>query len=107
MGELARRDILQTPSSLTVCMSPVYKLGKNKSKEKKKKIGLQSKKAAAKLTQMSAFQAGFGRAFTVCGILCVSISLISTRMPSRVRKPTMIFGTPNRKDWIQYFMSLR
>lgn len=28
-------------------------------------------------------------------------------MPSRERKPTMILGTPSRKDWAQNLRSLR
>lgn len=66
-----------------------------------------SKKTPAKLTHISAFHLGFGCELTISGILCVSISLTSTRMPSLVRNPTIILGTPRRKDWIQYFMSLR
>jgi hypothetical protein len=37
----------------------------------------------------------------------VSISSTLFRMPSCVLKPTIILGTPSRKDWIQNFISFR
>lgn len=70
-------------------------------------MGLHSRNSPAKFTHMSAFHRAPCLEFTVCGMLCVSISLTSTRMPSLVRKPTIILGTPSRNDWIQNFMSLR
>jgi hypothetical protein len=52
-------------------------------------------------------QVPFPRLFTVPGIDAVSISSTLFKMPSGVRNPTMIFGTPRRNDCIQNFMSLR
>ena len=52
-------------------------------------------------------QVPFPRLFTVPGIEEVSISSTLFRIPSGVRNPTMILGTPRRNDCIQNFMSLR
>lgn len=45
--------------------------------------------------------------FTRPGMFCVSNSSSLRRMPSLVRKPTMILGTPSRNDWVQNLRSLR
>lgn len=44
---------------------------------------------------------------TVEGMVAVSISSTRFKIPSGVLKPTTIFGTPRRNDWIQNFSSLR
>lgn len=111
-GDPGCRRIRQTPSSLTVSLSPVTVSQQITCRQFVSQVGdmsqnSHSRNAAAKLTHMSAFQGGFRPLFTVSGMLCVSISSTPTRMPSRERNPTMILGTPRRKDWIQYFMSLR
>ncbi len=67
----------------------------------------QSSKADAKLIHIFPSQVPFPRLLTVPGIEAVSISSILFNIPSGVRNPTMIFGTPRRKDCIQNFMSLR
>lgn len=67
---------------------------------------LHSKNSAAKL--MHTFPSHWRPRFaTVPGIPSTSISSTLWRIPSRERKPTMIFGTPSRNDWIQNFMSFR
>lgn len=43
---------------------------------------------------------------TMAGMPSTSISSSLRRMPSRDRKPTMILGTPRRKDWIQNLHNL-
>lgn len=70
-------------------------------------IYLQSNNPAAKLIHMFPSHVAFPLLFTVPGIFSVSISSILTRIPFWSRKPTIIFGTPRRKDWIQNFISLR
>jgi len=52
-------------------------------------------------------QRTFPLLWTEAGMVVVSISWVFTRIPSGDRKPTMILGTPSRKDWIQNFISLR
>ena len=47
------------------------------------------------------------RRFTRPGIFFVSISSSLCKIPFLSRKPTTILGTPNRKDCIQNFRSLR
>jgi len=49
----------------------------------------------------------FPRRLTVPGIEAVSISSTLFRIPSGVRNPTMILGTPRRNDWIQNFINFR
>lgn len=44
--------------------------------------------------------------FTVVGIFAVSSSSSCFRIPFLLRKPTMIFGTPSKNDWIQNLRSL-
>lgn len=109
VGDWGRRRIRHTPSSLIVLESPGLSVGEagGGGVQREKEGGSHSRKTPAKLTHMSAFHEGLGRELTVCGIRCVSISSRLARTPSRVRKPTMILGTPSRNDWIQNFMSLR
>lgn len=52
-------------------------------------------------------QVPFPLLLTVPGIEAVSISSTLFKIPSCVRNPTMILGTPRRKDCIQNFISLR
>lgn len=68
-------------------------------------VALQSSRLAAKLIHMLPSQVPFPLLLTVLGIEAVSISSIRFKKPSGVRNPTMIFGTPSRKDWIQNFIS--
>lgn len=44
---------------------------------------------------------------TLPGMLAVSISSKRWTMPRSSRNPTMIFGTPSRKDWAQNLSSFR
>ena len=44
---------------------------------------------------------------TISGMLWVSSSSSRVRIPSAVRKPTIIFGTPSKNDCIQIFKSFR
>lgn len=67
----------------------------------------QSSNPAAKLMHIFPSQVPFPLLFTVPGILAVSISSTLFRNPSGVLNPTIILGTPNKKDWIQNFISLR
>jgi hypothetical protein len=55
----------------------------------------------------SPFHFALPRLPTIAGMFTVSSSWMFRRMPSLDRKPTMILGTPRRKDWIQNFMSFR
>jgi hypothetical protein len=68
---------------------------------------LHSNNSDAKLMHIFPSQVPFPRLFTVPGIDAVSISSTLLRMPSGVRNPTMIFGTPRRNDCIQNFISFR
>lgn len=68
---------------------------------------LQSSNADAKLIHIFPSHVPFPRLFTVPGIDAVSISSTLFKMPSGVRNPTMILGTPRRNDCIQNFISLR
>ncbi len=65
---------------------------------------LQSSSADAKLMHMLPSQVP-PLFFTVPGIEVVSISSILFRIPSGVRNPTIILGTPRRNDCIQNFIS--
>lgn len=106
IGDCWRRLILQTPSSLIVCFSPVVSRVRQVFQGiRRYSKNLQSKNSAAKLRHISAFHLGFGPALTMSGIVCVSNSFNSVNMPSLVRNPTMIFGTPSKNDCIQYFIS--
>lgn len=67
---------------------------------------LHSKKAAQKLTHVLPSQLIPCR-LTVPGMLLVANSSRRRRVPFLERKPTMILGTPNKKDWIQNFNSFR
>jgi len=71
------------------------------------KANLQSSNADVKLIHIFPSQVPFPRLLTVPAIEAVSISSILFKMPSGVRNPTIILGTPSRKDCIQNFMSLR
>src|SRR5882724_5863241 len=71
------------------------------------KLDLQSSNADAKLIHILPSQVPFPRLFTVPGIEAVSISSTLFKIPSGVRNPTIILGTPRRNDCIQNFMSLR
>lgn len=44
---------------------------------------------------------------TIAGIDFVSSSSIALKIPFLLRNPTIIFGTPRRKDWAQNFKSFR
>ena len=67
---------------------------------------MHSRKAAVKLMHALPSHDRL-RPLTNAGILFVSSSSKLRRTPRRSRKPTMIFGTPSRKDWIQNFWSFR
>jgi hypothetical protein len=66
-----------------------------------------SRKSAPKLMHISPFHAGRSWRAIVSGMVAVWISSREERMPCWVRKPTMILGTPRRKDWSQNLRSLR
>lgn len=70
-------------------------------------INIQSRNASAKLIHMFPSHVPLLRLLTVPGIAAVSSSSTRTRIPLWLRKPTMIFGTPRRKDCIQNFINLR
>lgn len=65
-----------------------------------------SRKALAKLIHTLPSHCLRPRA-TLAGMEATSISSSLTRIPSRDRNPTMILGTPRRKDWIQNLRSFR
>ena len=67
----------------------------------------QSSSADAKLMHILPSQVPFPALLTAPGIDAVSISSILFRIPSGVRNPTIILGTPSRNDCIQNFISLR
>lgn len=83
-----RRCNLQTPSPCTVDL-------------------MKSSIAAAKLMQVLPSHVPCPCRFTMEGIFCVSCSINFSKWPSGDRKPTMIFGTPRRKDCAQNFKSFR
>lgn len=106
--------ILHTPSPTTSVFSPVqhtylisftlpYQPSKHQGQER---IGSHSRKPAAKLIQIFPSQSCFPR-LAISGIACVSISSRLVRIPSLVRNPTMILGTPSKKDCAQNLRSLR
>lgn len=67
----------------------------------------QSRNALAKLIHVFPSHLARPRFCTLKGMLAVSISSSLSSLPSLERNPTMIFGTPSKKDWIQNFSSLR
>ena len=68
---------------------------------------LQSKNPAVKLIHTLPSHVPFPLFFTVLGKLSVCSSSRLSRTPSLLLNPTMIFGTPKRKDWIQNLSNLR
>ena len=70
-------------------------------------INEQSRKTAVKFIQMFPSQVRRPLRLTLPGMLCVSISSVLRRTPSLLRKPTIIFGTPKRKDWAQIRSNFR
>lgn len=70
------------------------------------KADSQSRNEAAKLVHTFPSHCRPRRA-TVSGMDATSMSSTRCRTPSRERKPTMMRGTPSRKDWIQNLSSLR
>lgn len=63
-----------------------------------REVDLQSSNEEAKLIHMFPSHVPLPRLLTVPGIEAVSISSIRFKNPSGVRNPTIIFGTPRRKD---------
>ena len=106
-GDLSLLRIRQTPSSLIVVFSPSgFPLAKSTSLNRIQMENVHSRKLAVKLIQTFPSQDALF-CFTSAGILLVSNSSMDWRIPCLLRKPTMIFGTPSRKDWIQNFSSFR
>lgn len=126
---LARRRILHTPSSSILVRSPIQFqsarfllypdsilhpskrisplfLRRNHTPNFERGKNLHSRKALVKLMHTLPSHCLPLRA-TVVGIEATSISSSFCRMPSRDRNPTMILGTPRRKDWIQNLSSFR
>jgi hypothetical protein len=68
---------------------------------------IHSRKLAAKLMQVLPSQRFLPRLLTISGMLWVLSSSSCVRIPSAVRKPTIIFGTPSKNDCIQIFKSFR
>ena len=68
---------------------------------------IHSRKLAAKLMQVLPSQRFLPRLLTISGMLWVLSSSSRIRIPSAVRKPTIIFGTPSKNDCIQNFKSFR
>jgi hypothetical protein len=68
---------------------------------------IHSRKLAAKLMQVLPSQRFLPRLLTISGILWVLSSSSRIRIPSAVRKPTIILGTPSKNDCIQNFKSFR
>lgn len=103
VDEPARLLILQTPSSSIVFLNPIYisnqpcNVGSHKCDESRRGH-IQSRNALAKLIHMLASQLRTPRFAAVPGIEAVWISSSLVRMPPCERKPTMILGTPRRKD---------
>lgn len=71
------------------------------------KLHLHSRNEAAKLTHVFPSQLWDPCLFTVPGMLWVSKSCSRSSCPDFDRNPTMIFGTPSRKDCIQNLHNLR
>lgn len=106
-GERGFLRILYTPSSSIAVLSPVYPVSPGSSARREPGQDSQSKKPLAKLMHTFPSHTGLLCLAAVSGIVTVEISSSLRRTPSRERNPTIILGTPSKKDWIQNFIILR
>jgi len=107
LGALGRLRILQTPSSTMTERRTTFDVSNLVLPCGFFVRNPQSRNALAKLIHVFPSHFPPPRFCTLNGIVAVSISSSRSSLPSRERNPTMILGTPSRKDWIQNFSSFR